>query len=81
MQWRSSRKSTPRPTCDHATAAGGDGHGAGPPEDLQLNRGALHAGDPQRHPPVVDLVIGELLQQRIGDLNKSTFIRRQSAYF
>jgi hypothetical protein len=40
---------------------GGDGHGPGPAEYLQLDGGALYAGDAQRHPPVMDLVVGELL--------------------
>jgi hypothetical protein len=40
---------------------GGDWHGPGPAKYLQLDGGALYAGDAQRHPPVVDLVVGELL--------------------
>jgi len=49
------------PFGDHTAAAGGDGHGARPPEDLQLDRGALHAGDAQSHSAVVDLIVAVVL--------------------
>lgn len=46
---------------DHATSAGGNGHGTGSPEDLELDWGALHAGDAQSHSTVVDLVVAVVL--------------------
>ena len=36
-----------------------------------LNRGALHARDPERHPPVVYLVVGVVLEERVGDLREA----------
>ena len=36
-------------------------HGPRPPQYLQLHWSALHARDAQRHAPVVDLVIAEIL--------------------
>lgn len=59
------------PFGDHATAAGGDGHGTGAPQDLQLDRGALNARDTQSHAPVVDLVIAVALQEGVGDLGQA----------
>lgn len=50
---------------DHPAAPGGDGHRPGPPQDLQLDGGALYAGDPQCHTPVVDLVVAVILQQGV----------------
>lgn len=56
---------------DHAAATRADRHGAGAPQDFQLDGRALDAGDAERHAPVVDLVVGELLQQCIGDLGET----------
>ena len=36
-----------------------------------LNRGALHACDPERHPPVVNLVVGVVFEERVGDLREA----------
>ena len=62
--------------CDCCVSPGGDGHGPGPPEYLQLYGGALHTGDAQRHPPVVDLVVGVILQQSVGDLSQAQSLLR-----
>ena len=42
-----------------------------PPENLELHGRALHAGDAQRHPPVVDLIVAIVLQQGVGDLREA----------
>jgi hypothetical protein len=44
---------------DHAATSGGYRHGSGPPEDLELYRGALHARDSQSYTPVMDFVVAE----------------------
>ena len=36
-----------------------------------LNRGALHACDAERHPPVVNLVVRVVLEERVGDLREA----------
>ena len=36
-----------------------------------LNRSALHAGDAERHPPVVNLVVRVVLEERVGDLRQA----------
>ena len=59
------------PPGDHPAPPGGDGHGPRPPEDLQLDRSALDTGDPQRHPSVVDLVVGIILEESVGDLGQT----------
>lgn len=59
------------PFVDHAATAGGDRHGVGSPENLQLDRGALDAGDAQGNPAVVDLVVAELLEEGVGDLGQA----------
>lgn len=46
-------------------------HSPSPPQYLQLHWRALHARDAQGHAPVVDLVVRELLQQRVGDLRQA----------
>lgn len=60
---------------DHPAAPGGYRHGPGSPQDLQLDRGALDAGDPERHTPVVYLVVAVVLQQRVGYLRKAKSLR------
>lgn len=59
------------PFGDHAAASGGDGHGPGAPQELQLDGGALHTGDAQSNPTVVDLVVTVVLQQGVGDLRQA----------
>jgi len=56
---------------DHAAAPRGDRHGASTPQDLQLHRRALDTRDAQGHPPVVDLVVAVVLQQRVGYLRQA----------
>lgn len=56
---------------DHSAASGGDWHRSGSPQYLQLDRGALDAGDAQRHTPVVYLVVAVILQQGVGYLRKA----------
>ena len=41
------------------------------PEMPHLNRGALHACDPERHSPVVNLVVRVVLEERVGDLREA----------
>lgn len=59
------------PASDHAASTRGHWHRAGTAKYLQLNRRTLHAGDAQRHPAIVDLVVTELLQQRVADLRQA----------
>lgn len=59
------------PPGNHPAPPRRDGHGTGTAEDFQLDGGALDAGDAQRDPPVVDLVVAELLQQRVADLGQA----------
>lgn len=59
------------PLGDHAATPGGDGHGPGAPQELQLNGGALHAGDAQGDPAVVYLVVAVVLQQRVRNLRQA----------
>lgn len=59
------------PPGDHPASPRRDRHGTGTAEDFQLDGGALDAGDAQRDPPVVDLVVAELLQQRVADLGQA----------
>jgi len=56
------------PASDHAASARGHRHRAGTTKYLQLYRRALHAGDAQRNPTIVNLVVAELLQQGVADL-------------
>lgn len=57
------------PSRNHAASSGGNGHRAGSAKDFQLDGGALHAGDAQRYPTIVDLVVAVLFQQRVADLS------------
>ena len=50
------------PLGDHAAAPGGDGHGAGAAQDLQLHRSALDASDSQSNATIVNLVVGIFLE-------------------
>ena len=59
------------PSGDHTAPPGGDWHRARPPEYLQLHRSALHAGDAQGHPSVVDLIVGVILQQSVRYLGQA----------
>lgn len=59
------------PSGNHAASPRRDRHGTGTAEDFQLDGGALDAGDAQRDPSVVDLVVAELLQQRVADLGQA----------
>lgn len=56
---------------DHAAAARGHRHGARTSEQFQLHWGALDAGDAQGNATVVDLVVGVVLEQRVGDLRQA----------
>lgn len=59
------------PSRNHAASSGGNGHSAGSTEDFQLDGSALHAGDAQSYPAIVDLVVTELLQQRVAYLSQT----------
>ena len=56
---------------DHATAAGRDGHGSCPPQDLQLDGRTLYTCDAKRNAPVVNLIITKVLEERVGDLGEA----------
>lgn len=56
---------------DHAAAPRRAGHGARAPQHLQLDGRALDTGDAERHAPVVDLVVAELLEQRVAYLRQT----------
>lgn len=60
----------------HSAAARADRHGAGTAQDLQLDGRALDACDAERNAPVVDFVVAELLQQRVGDLGQAEALLR-----
>ena len=55
---------------NHAASARGDGHGTGAAQDLQLHRSALYAGDAQSHSPIVDLVVGIVLNNSGSERGK-----------
>lgn len=59
------------PFGDHAAAPGGDGHGPGTPQELQLDGGALHTGDAQSDPAIVYLVVAVVFQQGVGNLRQA----------
>jgi len=56
------------PASNHAASTRGHRHRPGTTKYLQLNWRALHAGDAQRNPTIVNLVVAELLQQGVADL-------------
>lgn len=59
------------PLGDHAATPGGNGHGPGTPQELQLHGGALHTGDAQSNPAVMYLVVTVVFQQGVRNLRQA----------